>query len=106
MRPAETCGPLDLPLLPEDGVFAWFTDRRTVAVDGVVCVDWRVSERVWLRLLATADGPFEATAGRTPGNPIPDGRGTVLLRAPGKARGFRAALEVHRGSPSLWALDY
>jgi hypothetical protein len=70
-------------------------------VEGVVCADWRVSERVCLRLLVTSDGPFEVTAGHTPGNPIPDGRSTILLRAAGQERTFRAAIEVHRGVPSL-----
>ena len=101
LRPAQPCPPLDLPPLPEDGPFARFRDRRTTCVDGAICVDWRVSERVWLRLLAASDGPFEVTTGTSPGNQIPDQRGTVLLRAAGRERSFRAALEVHRGVPSL-----
>ncbi|MSS71508.1 MAG: hypothetical protein EXS64_08455 [Candidatus Latescibacteria bacterium] len=105
LRPVKPCGALDLPPLPETGAFAWFRDRQTVCVAGEICVDWRVSEGVWLRLLVTSDGPFEATTGRTPGNPTPDGHGTVFLRAAGRERVFRAALEVHRGTPSLWTLD-
>ena len=105
VRPAHPCPPLDLPPLPEDGPFARFRERRTICVDGTICVDWRISERVWLRLLAASDGPFEVTTGRSPGNPVPDGRGTVLLRAAGRERTFRAAFEVHRGAPSLRALD-
>ncbi len=101
LRAARPRDPLGLPPLPEDGPFAWFTNRWTTAAEGVVCADWRVSERVCLRLLVTSDGPFEVMAGRTPGNPIPDGRSTVLLRAAGQERTFRAVFEVHRGVPSL-----
>ncbi len=92
---------LELPPLPEDGVFAFFTARDQFITEGPVCVDWRVTELVWLRLMVTSDGPFECTFGRTPGNPVPDSRATVLLRAPGRERRFFAALEIHQGSPSL-----
>ena len=100
LHPIEPSEPLDLPPLPTDGPFSWFTDRRTCSTQGVVCADWRVTERVWLRLLISSDGPFEITAGRTPGNPIPDGHGTVFLRGEGRERIFRASLEVHRGVPA------
>ena len=106
---------LGLPPIPEEGPFAWFTNRWTMTIDGVLCADWRVSDHVWLRLLIMSDGPFEATLGRTPGHPIPDDQGTVLLRAPGPKRSFQAVFEVHRGTPSLdgwseaffdWTQDY
>lgn len=104
VRPSGVIEDLDFPPLSQYGVFAWLTNRRTVSVDGVVCVDWRISNQVWLRLLAASDGPFEVTSGQTPGNPMPDRRGTVYLRARGKSRIFRAAFEVHRGAPGLTAL--
>jgi len=44
---------------------------------------------------------FEATVGRTPGQPIPDDRGTVLLRAAGLARRFRLELEVRHGAATV-----
>ena len=105
MHPVAPCASLDLPPLPETESFAWFENRRTVSATGEIFVDWRVSERVWLRLLATSDGPFEATTGLSPGNPIPDRQGMIYLRAPGAARIFRTAFEVHRGVPELEGLD-
>lgn len=92
---------LNMPPLPEKGEFAHFTNRRTLCTDKILTVDWRVAERVWLRLVVTSDGPMEATMGRTPGNPSPDDQGTVLLRATGTGRRFFAAFEVHSGAPTL-----
>ena len=97
--PEAPCDPLDLPPLPTEGPFAWFTERRTLWTTGPLCIDWRVAERVWLRLQVASDGPLEVTAGLGPGNPIPDRLGTVYLRAEGKRRSFRSLLEVHRGFP-------
>ena len=92
---------LGMPPLPEEGIFSFFTARRSIVVSGLLEANWRVSERIWLRLLAGSDGVYEATAGRTPGNPLPEDRGTILLRAPGKSRRFFAVLELHRGVPSV-----
>ena len=105
LQPVEPCEPLDLPPLPIDGPFAWFTDRRTYSTREAVCVDWRVAERVWLRLLVSSDGPLEITVGRTPGNPIPDRHGALFLRGEGRERVFRASLEVHRGVPATGRND-
>jgi hypothetical protein len=100
VHPVDPCGALDLPPLPTDGPFSWFTDRRTHTTEGAICVDWRIAERVWLRLLASSDGALEVTTGCTPGNPIPDRHGTVFLRGVGRERIFQATLEVHRGFPA------
>jgi hypothetical protein len=54
-----------------------------------------------VRLLVWSDGAFEWTSGITPGNPIPERRGSLFLRAVGERRRFRAALEIHRGASSL-----
>ena len=105
VRPSNVIDDLDFPPLSYYGVFAWLRNRQTTSTDGTLCVDWRISDRVWLRLLAVSDGPFEITSARTPGNPIPDGKGTILLRAKGKSRIFRTALEVHRGVPDLAVLE-
>ena len=70
-----------------------------------ITVDWRVRSNVWLRLVAASDGPFEANWGRRPSNPRSETRGTVVLRAPGRARRFHAALELHQGSPALRNVD-
>jgi hypothetical protein len=99
-----------LPPLPEDGPFAWFVNRRggvtgggggAGGAHGAICADWRVRDGLWLRAWVASDGEMEWTAGQTAGNPIPDQRGTLLLRAAGSRRRFRAALEVHHGAPAL-----
>jgi hypothetical protein len=105
VRPSNIIADLDLPPLSQYGAFAWLKNRKTVSTDGTVCVDWRISDRVWLRLLATSDGPFEITSAQTPGNPIPNGRGSIYLRAKGSSRIFRAAFEIHRGAPNLSELE-
>ncbi|RKY01658.1 hypothetical protein DRP77_09325, partial [Candidatus Poribacteria bacterium] len=100
-RVTEPTDPFDIPPLPTEGVFTFFKARRRLWASGQLEVNWRVSERIWLRLLALSDGPYEATVGRTPGNPLPDDRGTVVLRAVGRRRRFFAAFELNKGIPKL-----
>jgi hypothetical protein len=97
-------GPALAPL-PEDGPWAWFTNRRRGTGVEPLRADWRVRDGLWLRLWIDAGGPYEWTAGQTPGNPIPDRRGTLLIRATGNDRRFRAMLEVHRGAATLSRWD-
>jgi hypothetical protein len=97
-------GPTLAPL-PEDGPWAWFTNRHRGAGVEPLRADWRVRDGLWLRLWIDAGGPYEWTAGQTPGNPIPDRRGTLLIRATGNDRRFRAMLEVHRGAATLSRWD-
>ncbi len=94
----------DLGLPPVGPLHRYLTGVRTACTDGVLDATWRVEQGVYLRLLATSDGPFEAMLGRTPGNPMPDDQGAVVLRAPGTQRRFRAVLEVHSASPSVSSL--
>lgn len=97
--------PLDFPPLSEDGVFAHLTNRTTHYTDGFLTADWRVTDRIWLRLVVTADQDMEVTLGRTPGNPRPDDRGTVFLRTAGTKQRFLAAFEVHSGAPTLQGIS-
>ena len=102
---AEDAGPLELPALPTDGSYGLFEGRTCVDPVRQLFADWRVRTNLWLRLVAVSDGPLEATWGRTPGNPRREMRGTVLLRAPGDCRRFFAALELHRGTPTLAGVE-
>ncbi|MBE7462772.1 MAG: heparinase II/III family protein [Planctomycetes bacterium] len=90
-----------LPALPNTGVYGLFTARQSAAGLAHAVADWRLGDGGWLRLCVTCDAPFELTWGRTPGNPAALDRGTILARALGNARTFGAALEFHRGSPTL-----
>ncbi len=87
--------------LGNEGGLAHFTERRTMATHGCAIVDWRVNQHLWLRQISRSDGLMEVTAGRTPGQPISDDRGTILLRATDKARRFTTVWEIHRGRPTV-----
>jgi hypothetical protein len=95
--------PVELPKIPR--LEPHLTGTQSAWTEGEMEADWRVCQGVWLRLVSTSDGPFEATIGRTPGNPMPDSRGTVMLRAVGKTRRFWSVFEVHRGSPTLSSVE-
>ena len=100
------CSPEHLQPLPEDdGLFSWFTGRDTAWTDQYFCADWRITEFLWLRLLITANTPIECTSGRTPGNPLTDTRGTVLIRCRRPTCRFRASLEMHTGWPERTSID-
>ena len=94
---------VDIPPLPEDGPLAFFTHRRRFAAGSPICLDWRITERLWLRAWICVSQPFEYVLGRTPGNPIPEGRSTVAVRLVSDGWCIRSALEVHRGHPELAA---
>jgi hypothetical protein len=93
-----------LPALPDDGVWRWLTNRRGGVTDTALCADWRIRDGLWLRAWVQSDGAMEWTAGQTPGNPMPDRRGTLVLRVAGTRGRFRAAFEIHHGAPRLSAL--
>jgi len=89
----------DLAPLPADGVWSWFTNRRGGLSDGAdsaVVADWRIRDGLWCRLTAECDAPLEWTAGQTPGNPVPDRRGTLVLRTRGTPGARRRPGPLHR----------
>ncbi len=104
-RVSSDIAPLDFPPLPEENAFAHFTNRSMLYTDGFLTVDWRVTDRIWLRLVVASDQNMEATLGRTPGNPRPDDRGAVFLRATGTTQRFFAAFEVNSGAPTLQGIS-
>ena len=90
------------PSLPEIGPLKGYLKGAQVAwTEGQLEANWRIAQGLWLRLVATSDGPFEATLGRTPGNPMPDDQGVAIMRAVGKDRRFWAVFEVHGGTPNI-----
>ena len=94
------------PLPESNGHFWCVSNRNTGWTDGFFRADWRVSEFLWLRALVSAGGPMECTTGRSPGNPLPDDRGTVIVRTRGRRAVFRTILEIHGGWPGTSELDY
>ncbi|HEU5327677.1 MAG TPA: heparinase II/III family protein, partial [Thermomicrobiales bacterium] len=83
---------LGLPPLPEDGPWRMLTARRSGEAAGRVAATWLVDGRPSLRLWTVSDAPFEVTAAIAPGQPYPDTQGTLLYRAPGRARRFATVL--------------
>lgn len=95
--------PVQMP--PIEPLLEHLESPRTSFTDADLLATWRVDEELRLTLTATSDGVFETTLGRTPGNPMPDDRGTVVLRAAGTLRRFWALLELHSGSPDVAGVD-
>ncbi|MFQ5809266.1 MAG: heparinase II/III family protein, partial [Armatimonadota bacterium] len=103
--PAPDAAAADMLPLPSEGAFGLLVDRAVANPVEQVTVDWRICDGLWLRLVATGDGPLEATWGRTPGNPRWETRGTIVLRGPGRTRRFGAVLELHSGSPTVRSVN-
>lgn len=61
---------------------------------------WRVAERVGLRVLLRCDGLAEVITGRTPGQPLHDDRGTLVVRCTGRRGRYVAVFEPHGGRPT------
>ena len=98
-------GPRELPALPEAGVTARLSGRLSCRTGGPVTADWRISDTLWLRAIVSGEGYSEVTWGRTPGNPIPASRGTLVVRTCATACRFRTVLEVHHGAPTIRKID-
>jgi oligo-alginate lyase len=94
------------PLPQSDGFYWCVSHRSTEWTDGFFRADWQVGECLWLRALVSTGGPMECTTGRSPGNPLPDDRGTVIMRTRARRSVFRTILEVHTGWPGQSRLDY
>lgn len=92
---------LGMPALPAEDAFSMLTDRLSGVASERIEAKWDVGGGVRMRLLAVSDGPIEVTAARSPGQPIPDKLGCVLLRAPGKSRRIALVLEPCRGAGSV-----
>ncbi len=91
--------------LPREGVWKHLQNREMRGTQGLTIVEWRLAADLWLRLLISSDGPYDCLTGRTPGQPMPDTLGTVIIRAGGTGRRFHAAFEVHTGTPTLYELS-
>lgn len=88
------------PQLPDDKQFSMLTDRKSGLCSDMLEADWQVTNGIGLRLLTTSDSAFEATAGKTPGQPLPETLGCVVLRAQGKHRRLASVLEPYKTSTS------
>ncbi len=105
-------GPLTLqmpaaegPELPPLGLLErYLTGAQRGWSSGPLQASWDV-DGVTLHLRTGADGPFEATWGRTPHNPMALDRQTLVLRAVGTTRRYWSVLEPVRGggAPSATA---
>jgi hypothetical protein len=105
LKGPEDVGALVLPSFPEDGEYAMFTNRRSGTSTGMLSAIWNTGGGVSLKMLTVSDSPFEVTAGRTPGQPIMDDFGCVLLRAPGDNRRFATVFEPTKGALTVKSIS-
>lgn len=91
----------DLGLPALEPLAPYLSGARRACSGGLLDATWRVAQGLYLRLLATSDGPFEALLGRTPGNPKPDELGVAVLRALGQERRFWSVFEAYRAAPTV-----
>lgn len=96
---------LRLPALPEDKEWSQFTKRKTIIVGKNLRAIWQVQPNVQLRLHSTASASFEATSGRTIGQPFPDDQGALLLRSPGTSWRVATVLEVVTDTPQVTGIE-
>ncbi len=90
-----------LPSLPDSDVFRFLTNRRRNTSATPICIDWQVTEEIWLRTWIWADAAFEYTLAASPGNPRPDKRTSLLVRLKSDNVTIRAAFEVYTAEPRL-----
>ncbi|HHW11102.1 MAG TPA: hypothetical protein GXX29_14155 [Firmicutes bacterium] len=100
-QPAAESSLPSLPPLPDDGVFRYLTNLRHGTSAGPLCVDWQVTEEIWLRVWVWASKPFVYTLAASPGNPRPDRHTSLLVRTAFNQLTIRAAFEVYMASPTL-----
>lgn len=90
---------LSLPPLPTEGAWAQLTQRQTTVAARSLSAAWQVRDGLQLRLLSASSAPFEATSGRSIGQPFPDDLGALVLRSSGRAWRLATVLEIAAGAP-------
>ncbi|HEY0073428.1 MAG TPA: heparinase II/III family protein [Abditibacteriaceae bacterium] len=104
--PVELTAPdLKLPPLPDKEEWSQFTKRKTILVGRSLRAVWQVQPNLQLRLHSTSSAPFEATSGRTIGQPFPDDQGALLLRSPGTSWRVATVLEVVTDTPQVTGIE-
>lgn len=77
------------------------TDRLCGASSGPIEAKWDAPGGATMRLMSVSDGPIEVTSAKSPGQPIPDQLGCLMLRLPGKSRRIATVLEPSKGAGSV-----
>ena len=96
---------LMLPPLPADKEWAQFTARKSLVALKNLRAIWQVQPNLQLRLHSTSNAPFEATSGRTIGQPFADDQGALLLRSPGTNWRIATVLEVAIETPQVTGIE-
>ncbi len=94
-----------LPPLPKDKEWAQFTARKGLVATRNLRAIWQVQPNLQLRLHSTSSAPFEATSGRTIGQPFADDQGALFLRSPGTNWRLATVLEVVTETPQVTGIE-
>lgn len=92
---------ISLPPLPEESVFQFLKNRRYGTSTTPICVDWQITENLWLRVWVWANQPFAYILAASPGNPRHDRHTSLLVRTAADQVAIRAAFEVYKATPTL-----
>lgn len=96
---------LTLPPLPNDKEWQQFTARKSLVAQKTLRAMWQVQPNLQLRLHSASSAPFEATSGRTIGQPFADGQGALLLRSAGTNWRMATVLEVISETPQVTGIE-
>ena len=99
--------PFDMPPIPAKGAgYAMINDRSAAEINASLQARWALRNGHYLEAFIQSDGAFEATRARSAGNPLPEDRGALILRAPGESRTFITVLQMHTGTPDIEDVTY
>ena len=94
-----------LPPLPDSKEWAQFTARKSLVPLQKLRAIWQVQPNLQLRLHSTSSAPFEATSGRTIGQPFADDQGALFYRSPGTNWRIATVLEVVTQTPQVTGIE-
>jgi hypothetical protein len=94
-----------LPTLPEKEEWSQFTQRRSLVSQQNLRAVWQVKNDLQLRLHSASSLPFEATSGRTIGQPFPDDQGALFYRTNGTRWRVATVLEVATATPQVTGIS-
>ncbi len=94
-----------LPPLPDDKEWAQFTARKSLVSMQNLRAIWQVQPNLQLRLHSTSSQPFEATRGRTIGQPFADDQGALFYRSTGIKWRIATVLEVASETPQVTGIE-
>ncbi len=95
--------PYGMPPIPQSGNgYGMITQRKAATVSESLRARWVLADgHKYLDATILSDGGFEATAAKSAGNPLPQERSALILRAPGRSRRFMTIFNLHSGHKGI-----